>query len=166
MGIRRSESVKRAKLYKEPEICRALHGIHQRSYLPILEWTNDDVTEFVAERGIKCHPLYYDEQGSFHVEHRLGCIGCPLMSRKKRIENFKKYPKFLRLWVRNYQIYLDTHPQSKAFTFCHGKAYNGMFQELFCDTKEEYELLLSGSLFPEMAINAKAFLEEYFKIEL
>lgn len=167
MGIRRSESVKRFKRYKEPEECRVLHGIHQRSYLPILEWTNDDVAKFVAERSIKCHPLYYDSWGGqFDVTRRLGCIGCPLQSRKKRIAKFKEYPKMLRAWVRSYQIYLDTHPQSKAFAFCHGKAYNGMFQELFCDTKAEYELLLSGGLFPETAVDAKAFLEDYFKIDL
>jgi len=41
-----------------------------------------------------------------------------------------------------------------------------MFQELFCDRKEEYELLLSGGLFHETAIDAKVFLEDYFKIDL
>lgn len=28
-------------------------------FLPILNWTNEDVEEFVTERGIECHPLYY-----------------------------------------------------------------------------------------------------------
>lgn len=165
MGIRRSESVKRFKLYKEPEQCRVLHGIHQRSYLPILEWDNEDVEQFIVRQGVKCHPLYYDEQGFFHVERRLGCIACPLMSRKKRIANFKEYPKMLRAWIRNYQVYLDTHPEGKAFAFCHGSAYNGMFQELFTNTKEEYEFLISGGLLPETAIDAKTFLEDYFKID-
>lgn len=61
-GIRRSESVKRAKLYKEPEVCRVYpHKQGKcRVYLPILEWTDEDVAEFIVERGIKCHPCYYD----------------------------------------------------------------------------------------------------------
>lgn len=80
-GIRRSESTARAKRYKEPEICRVYSKKEKtRVYLPILEWTNEDVERFIKERGIKCHPLYYDEEGNFHVERRLGCIGCPMQS--------------------------------------------------------------------------------------
>lgn len=166
MGIRKDESIKRAKRYKEPEVCRVLNGIHQRSYLPILEWTNDDVVEFIKVQSIKCHPLYYDEEGKFHVERRLGCLGCPLMYTKKRVKEFIRYPKMLRLWIKNYQIYLDAHKDSKSFLFCKGSAYNGMFQELFTNNKETYELLITGGLFKETAINAKSFLEDYFKIDL
>lgn len=81
-GIRRSESVARAKRYNEedPIICRIFGSKenHCNVCLPILSWTDEDVAEFIAERGIKCHPLYYDEHGTFHPERRLGCIGCPL----------------------------------------------------------------------------------------
>lgn len=166
-GIRCAESSKRASLYKEPEMCRKYNGGgNVRVYLPILDWTDEDVAQFISERGIKCHPLYYDEQGIFHVERRLGCIGCPLMSRQKRIANFKVYPKMLRAWIKNFQVFLDTHPETKSFAFCHGKACDGMFFELFVDTKEEYELLLSGGIIPETAIDAQKFLEDYFKIDL
>lgn len=72
----------------------------------------------------------------------------------------------LRAWIRNFQVFLDTHPETTSFAFCHGKAYNGMFYELFVDKKEEYDLLLSGGLFTETAIDAKTFLEDYFKIDL
>lgn len=59
-GIRRSESRKRAENYKEPEICRVYSAKEKvKVYLPILEWTNQDVEEFIKERNIKCHPLYY-----------------------------------------------------------------------------------------------------------
>lgn len=71
-GIRRCESTARATRYKEPEICRVYKKDDKvRVYLPILEWTNEDVERFVAERGIKCHHLYYDADGNFHVERRL-----------------------------------------------------------------------------------------------
>lgn len=94
-GIRRSESTARAKRYHEPEICRVYpHRERVRVYLPILEWTDDDVVRFIHERGIKCAPLYYDENGVFHVERRLGCIGCPMAADNGR-GDFLKYPKML-----------------------------------------------------------------------
>lgn len=59
-GIRRSESRKRAERYKEPEMCRVYSAKEKvKVYLPILEWTDEDVAEFIKERNIKCHPLYY-----------------------------------------------------------------------------------------------------------
>lgn len=164
-GIRRSESVKRAKRYKEPEVCRSYpKGLKARIYLPILEWTNEDVALFIVERGIKCHPLYYDEQGNFHVERRLGCIGCPLRSDKGKAE-FLAYPRFLKQLIRSVQIYLDTHPHVRAVGKF-GNAYNIMFHNLFCDSYEQYASLIGGGMFPETAIDAKAFLEDYFKIDL
>lgn len=101
-GIRRCESTRRAKQYTEPTACRfyGSKAQHVEVFLPILDWTDDDVAEFVAERGIKCHPLYYDDAGAFHVERRLGCLCCPLMSQRKRIEEFKKWPKMLNYYIR------------------------------------------------------------------
>lgn len=63
-GIRRSESVKRAKNYadNEPIICRNYSKIeHVNIYLPILDWSDKDVADFIKAHGIKCHPLYYNE---------------------------------------------------------------------------------------------------------
>ena len=59
-GIRASESNARADRYIEPEQCRVYDKKHKsRVYMPILYWTDEDIKEFVTERGIKCHPLYY-----------------------------------------------------------------------------------------------------------
>ena len=59
-GIRASESNARADRYKEPERCRVYDKKHKsRVYMPILYWTDEDIKEFVTERGVKCHPLYY-----------------------------------------------------------------------------------------------------------
>ena len=86
-GIRASESKARADRYKEPEQCRVYDKKHKsRVYMPILQWTDEDVKEFVTERGIKCHPLYY-RGGQFDVTQRLGCIGCPLQYSGKRIKS-------------------------------------------------------------------------------
>lgn len=100
-GIRRDESLQRAKRYKEPEVCRLYpHKEKVRVYYPILEWTLDDVARFIEERGIKCAPVYYDEQGRFHPERRLGCMCCPLQNMKKHKEEFKAYPGMVKLYFR------------------------------------------------------------------
>ncbi len=164
-GIRRCESIKRAKRYHEPEVCRTYpKGQKARIYLPILEWTDNDVAEFIAERGIKCHPLYYDEQGNFHVERRLGCIGCPLQN-NRGVLDFKKYPKLFKQLIRAEQYFIDTHPNSVAKQKFNN-AYNILFNNLFFDSYEKYHNAVTGGMFPETAIDAKAFLEDYFKIDL
>lgn len=165
-GIRRSESVKRNKRYKEPEVCREYgrKSNTARVYLPILEWTDKDVAEFIGERGIECHPLYYDEQSNFHVERRLGCIGCPLRS-DNGLSDFVKYPKFLKRLMTSAQIFIDTHPQCssrKKFP----DAYGLIFHNIFCNSYEEYTNRVHGGLFPQETIDPKAFLEDYFKIDL
>lgn len=165
-GIRRAESTRRAKRYHEPEECRLYgKGEKVRIYFPILEWTNEDVAQFIEERGIKCAPLYYDENGAFHVERRLGCIGCPLAS-DNGVGDYRKYPKLLKQVVKAAQKYLDSHPQTKAYAAMNGSAYNLVFKRLFCNTMEEYSLLTGGGLFPEQAIDAKQYLEEFFHIDL
>ena len=65
MGVRRSESTKRAARYSEPTECRFYGSkkVHVEAVYPILEWTNEDVAEFIADRKIKCAPIYYDMGG-------------------------------------------------------------------------------------------------------
>ena len=165
-GIRRAESVARSKRYKEPEYCRTFaKGEKARIYMPILEWTDDDVAQFIQERGIKCAPVYYDENGQFHVERRLGCIGCPLASDNGK-KDFLQYPKLLKQIIAAEQRYLDSHPNSKAYSAFNGNAYNCVYKRLFCNTMEEYKMKISGGLFPELRVDAKQYLEQYFGIEL
>lgn len=147
-GIRRTESVKRNKLYKEPEVCRVYpRGEKCKVYLPILEWTNEDIAEFIAERGIKCHPLYYDELGNFHVERRLGCIGCPLRADKGK-SDFLKYPTFLKRLLISAQSFIDTHPQSSSIKKF-GNAYNLLYHNLFCGSYEQFLNHISGVFSPK-----------------
>lgn len=101
VGIRREESRKRAERYQEPEICRVYNAKEKtRQYLPILDWTLQDVVDFLKERDIQCAPHYYDADGEFHPERRLGCMGCPMMSRKQRIREFERHPNMVKLYLR------------------------------------------------------------------
>ena len=114
-GIRRSESRKRNERYKEPEMCRNYKGKkgEARIYLPILEWTDEDVAEYIEDRNIKCAPVYYDEEGKFHVERRLGCMCCPLASHKKRMDEFHKYPKIVRRYIVSAKEFFGTKSKGK-----------------------------------------------------
>ena len=164
-GIRRSESTARAKRYKqnEPIICR-IYGSkknHVNVVLPILTWTDKDVTEFINERHIKCHPLYYDKKGNFHVERRLGCIGCPLKS-DAGVGDFLKYPKLLKKVVNAVGIWFATHPRLRSIKKFQ-TPYGLVAHNLFYNTLEEWEVANDG-LFGKTDWKSK--LENYFHITL
>lgn len=164
-GIRRSESKAREERYKEPEICRVYDKNNKvKVYLPLLDWTDDDVARFVAERGVQCHPLYYDEQGVFHVERRLGCIGCPMQSDNGKAD-YKKYPKLLKRLIKSVRVFLDTHPDCSSKKKFSDNEYNLVFHNLFCDSYDEYETKTSVDLWGQQ-LDTKAYLEEYFGVEL
>lgn len=173
VGVRRCESAKRSKMYKEPEACRTYNGRGKSiQYYPLLEWTDDDVRDFIEERGIKCHPLYYDEDGRFHVERRLGCMCCPLQSQKKRIVEFERNPRMVRFYIRLGKEYLRRHPNSRIHGL-YGDACSWFVGDVFCSSHEDFVKRFRGggesvvSLFEtDNSIDCKKYLEDYFKISL
>ena len=160
-GIRASESKARAERYKEPEQCRVYDKKHKsRVYMPILFWTDEDVTEFVQERGIKCHALYY-RGGYFDASQRLGCIGCPLASKRKRILQFKKYPKLVRQYIRYGQIWFDKHDNQNSK---YRNAINKFVCDLFYDSDYNRFMEATNTLYGKT--DWRKYLEDYFKIDL
>ena len=163
-GIRKCESVKRNAMYSEPIKCR-IYGSkknHVNVYLPILEWTDKDVADFIAERNLKCHTLYYDD-GIFNVKRRLGCMGCPLQS-DNGLSDFKKNPKLVKAWINAGKIWWDK-PRDKIIgtkikfaniyeLFVHNVFYNS-YQEFYESTHGMFG-----------TIDSKDFLENYFNIKL
>lgn len=164
-GIRRSESRKRAEKYKEPEVCRVYSAKEKvKVYLPILEWTDQDVAEFIKERNIKCHPLYYSREGQFDVTKRLGCMGCPLASRNKRIQFFKENPKWLKAWIRAGQKrYTSEKYQNGKAKYKFKDAFEVMGYMLYCDNIEDFKQK-TYTLFGEF--DWKEFLQNEFKIDM
>lgn len=68
---------------------------HRRRMLnPIIDWTTDEVWEFIHEYNIPYCKLY--DQGY----KRLGCIGCPMGSVEHRLKEFEKYPKYKDAYIR------------------------------------------------------------------
>lgn len=76
-----------AKLF---ETC-ALSG--QRVVNPILDWTNDDIWEYIKSKNIPYNDLY--NKGF----KRVGCIGCPLSRKADRIRYFDLFPGYKRAYV-------------------------------------------------------------------
>lgn len=164
VGVRRAESPQRAARYKstDPIICRVYNKTDRASFvMPILEWTKEDVCEFVKLRKLKCHPLYYDEQGHFHPERRLGCLGCPLASKDKRLVDFTKYPNLVKAWVRAEAEYMRSHPNGKITRRFSSNPFSAFVCHLFFPDVPAFETAQKG-LFGEE--DCKSFLENYFKI--
>lgn len=161
-GIRRVESSKRAKRYcaNEPVICR-IYGSkknHVNVILPILSWTDKDVEDFIAMRGIRCHPLYYDKDGKFNVKCRLGCMGCPLPS-DRSVGDFKTHPALLRAWLRNGLYWWNSHKLKKLKKKYHS-IYELFIGNTFFHSYREFRDWQKNPLFGE--IDCKKFLEDYF----
>lgn len=166
IGVRRDESAKRAKLYNEPELCRVYNKKEKaRQYLPILDFTSADIEEFINERKIRCHPLYYDNDGIFHVERRLGCIGCPLASKKQRMDEFKKYPAMAKFYIKGAQRFLDTHPNSKIHGYFNN-ASEWFVYTLYCDNLIEFRQRFGTDNLWHDSIDCKSHVEKLFNIKL
>lgn len=154
LGIRRSESIKRKLRYTEPTQCKVVGGIHVSQIFPILYWGDSDIEKFIKERNIHVHPIYYDNNGVLHVERRLGCCGCPLMGKKKRIQFFKENKEWLKFWIKCGVAYYQNRTLN---------VYEYMVGVLFYKNMRELEEIQNG-LFGKM--DCKKLLEEKFNIKL
>lgn len=166
LGIRADESTKRKERYKEPEQCRVYSKKEKcRQYFPILDWTNEDVLEFIHERGIKLHPLYYKDDGTVDVSKRLGCMGCPMQSYKHRLDEFMRYPNMVKFYVRGVGVFLSTHPRSRVSSLVQN-GYELFCMDVICERSYSKFLEKFGcnNLFREK-IDCKKFLEDFFHIK-
>lgn len=94
MGVRAQESPRRAKQWK-PVTAHVRTGSFAVN--PILYWQEHHVWEFIHDRGIPYCRLY-DEGFS-----RLGCIGCPNGRKCQKEQQFRRWPRYERLWKRLFE---------------------------------------------------------------
>ena len=62
---------------------------------PIINWSEHDVWEFLNDVVSVPHCSLYDEGWK-----RIGCIGCPMSSRKQNLFENKRYPHVKRNWIK------------------------------------------------------------------
>ena len=72
---------------------------------PIVDWSNNDVWDFLKYYGCDSNPLY---QCGFK---RIGCIGCPIAG-KHRYREFEKYPKYKENYIRAFDRMLKTRERN------------------------------------------------------
>ena len=93
-GIRKQESIKRSKR-RMVEICYKGTG---KIYInPIMEWSSDDVWDFIWIRNIKYCSLY--DQGW----ERIGCLFCPMANKRHRMREMQLYPKFVKAFISAFE---------------------------------------------------------------
>lgn len=142
MGVRKAESTKRDKRYEEPTECR-VYGRGKKkttaeAFYPILNWTDEDVVQFIEERGLKVHPLYYREDGTIDPKRRLGCMCCPLAYYKKRLDYFRRVPGMVKAYCRAAQKFRDTHPDVDTVKK-YADVYEWFVREVFFERQQYWE---------------------------
>lgn len=168
IGVRKCESRARNARYSEPVVCRVYNkrkNLRVQQILPILDWSDDEELEFINERNIRLHPLYYREDGSVDISQRLGCMCCPLKSPKKRLEDFKKHPRMLRQYIRSAAKYLETHPNSSVHKWANS-VYEWVFAEIMCSKHSEFMSAYKNGLIKYDKQYYKETLEKYFNVNL
>lgn len=74
---------------------------HKTCVNPIIDWTDNEVWEFIKTEHIPYCGLYDD---GFQ---RLGCIGCPMASSKFRKLEFARYPRFKAAYLLAFEKMLE-----------------------------------------------------------
>lgn len=69
---------------------------------PIIDWSDDDVWEFLNEVVHAPHCCLYDEGYT-----RIGCIGCPMAGAAGQKAQFERYPKFRTLYIRAFDRMIE-----------------------------------------------------------
>lgn len=59
---------------------------------PIVDWSDDDVWDYLQAEHVHVNPLYAEGR------RRVGCIGCP-MAGKHRYEEFARWPKYKTMYL-------------------------------------------------------------------
>lgn len=74
---------------------------------PILDWTDEDVWDFLESQNCKSNPLYAKGY------KRIGCIGCP-MAGKGRIKELEDYPQYYKMYFNAFGKMIEKHKHKWA----------------------------------------------------
>lgn len=74
---------------------------HKAVCNPIIDWTDEDVWDYIEAEHIPVNPLY--ECGF----SRVGCVGCPMAGAQGRQREFNRYPKYKDAYIRAFDKMLE-----------------------------------------------------------
>lgn len=74
---------------------------------PIVDWTDEDVWNFLNNVAKVPHCCLYDEGFD-----RLGCVGCPLAGRESMERDFKRWPQYKNLYLKAFEKMIENHEGS------------------------------------------------------
>lgn len=138
-GVRADESRKRSERKRITVDNRKKQKGAVHIY-PILDWTDADVWLFISYYNLPVAPAY------LNGFNRLGCVGCPLVSRKgARMKEFRKEPKKFEAIKRAINKGMKANPQWKLSKLTKGNSDLAM------------EWWLSGNTMNEFDFSAKLF---------
>lgn len=69
--------------------CQSSTSNHKISLMPIVDWSDDDVWQYIKKYNLRVNPLY--KQGFY----RVGCMICPKANFTRNFEMLMKYPKLV-----------------------------------------------------------------------
>ena len=109
---------------------------HKTLVNPIIDWTDDEVWEFIRTYNIPYCKLY--DEGA----KRIGCIGCPMGGSVNMKQEFERYPKYkeeyLRCFDKMYQNRID-----RGLPLNNWKCGKDIFDWWVGDLKQDTETELS-----------------------
>lgn len=157
IGVRAEESKKRKARYTEPTQCRVFSKTKKvKQGFPLLYWTLEDIKEYVEESNIKLAPVYEDDRREYDYTKRLGCVICPLMSKNKLLEVYRKYPRYATLVLRAKYAYCGGFFEKRGLSI-----YDGFLMDLQIATKTQ---LTERALFDRE--DSKSVIERLLGIEI
>lgn len=88
------------------------HCIPKQKYIcnPIVDWSEENVWRFIKDQGLPYCSLY--DEGF----HRLGCIGCPMASKKEKLRSFKRWPKYRAQYIRTFDKMIVARKEAGLLT--------------------------------------------------
>jgi phosphoadenosine phosphosulfate reductase len=100
VGVRVAESARRYSMWK---VLTRWENDDTWCVCPILYWSDADIWKFIHDYNVPYCKLY--DEGF----KRLGCVGCPLGSHKKRAQEFKQWPRYEASWRKALDVYWENH---------------------------------------------------------
>ena len=73
----------------------------KRTVNPIIDWTDDDVWDFLTSDPVPVNPLYAEGWC------RVGCVGCPMAGQKVRELEFARFTKYKNLYLLAFRNLLE-----------------------------------------------------------